>query len=89
MNTNGHGELTYGGQPLEDTTAVEVGEGGMAGFVDLPAMDADAAMSVEVMVHPDPLGGYNLQVVPTGFEFTPQNVDGDHVAGEGSSSVRC
>ena len=87
LNTNGHGELTYGGQPLEDTTAVEVGEGGMAGFVDLPAVDADAAMSVEVMVHPDPLGGYNLQVVPTGFEFTPQNVDGDHVAGEGFGYV--
>ena len=87
LNTNGHGELTYGGQPLEDTTAVDVGEGGMAGFVDLPAVDADAAMSVEVMVHPDPLGGDNLQVVPTEFEFTPQNVDGDHVAGEGFGYV--
>ena len=87
LNTNAHNELTYEGKPLESTTTVEVGEGGSAGSGDLPAVDADAAMSVEVMAHPDPLGGYNLRAIPSGFEFTPENAGGDHVPGEGFGYV--
>ena len=87
LNTNGHNELMYGGEPLEGTTMVEVAAGGMPSLADLPAVDAEAAMTVEVMAHPDPLGGYNLQVMPTGFEFTPQHAGGDHVSGEGFGYV--
>ena len=87
LNTNAHNELTYEGKPLESTTTVEVGEGGSAGPDDLPSVDADSSMSVEVMTHPDPLGGYNLQAIPAGFEFTPENVGGEHVAGQGFGYV--
>ena len=87
LNTNGHGELTYEGRPLEASTMIAINAGSGTGGQNQSPLAADAAMSVEVMAHPDPLGGYNLQVVPTGFEFTPQNVDGDHVAGEGFGYV--
>ncbi len=87
LNTNSHNELTFGGQPLEDTIVVEVGEGERPGFGNLPAVDADAPMSAEAMAHPDSLGGYNLQVMTTGFEFTPRNAGGEHVSGEGFGYV--
>ena len=87
LNSNGHSELTYDGQPLQATTMVEVDAAQRTGISEPSAVDADAPMSVEAMAHPDPLGGYNLQVITTGFEFTPQNVDGDHVAGEGFGYV--
>ena len=87
LNTNSHSELTFGGQPLEDTIVVEVGESGTPGSGDRPSVDADLSMSVEVMTHPDPLGGFNLQVMTTGFEFTPQNSGREHVAGQGFGYV--
>ena len=87
LNANSHSDLTYAGLPLEAATTVSVsGDRGAAGR-DRAALDAADAMSVEVMAHPDPLGGYNLQVIPTGFEFTPGNVGGGHVAGEGFAYV--
>ncbi len=87
LNTNAHNELTYAGQPLESTTSVEVVEGGRQGLGEQPGVDADAPMSATARAHADPLGGYNLQVMTTGFEFTPQNAGGDHVSGEGFGYV--
>ena len=87
LNANYHNELTYSDQPVEATTMVTIdGHGGM-GHQAPSVVNTEAAMSVEIMAHPDPLGGYNLQVMPAGFEFNPQNVDGDHVPGEGIGYV--
>ena len=87
LNTNGHNEIVFDGQTVEDIATVTV-EGHAGTHHDaLGAIDAESAMSVEVMAHPDPDGGYNLQVMPAGFEFAPQNVDGDHVPGEGVGYV--
>ena len=87
LNASGHNDLTYDGRPVEAAAVVTLEGDGRTGHPDPSAVDAEAAMSVEVMAHPDPLGGYNLEVVPTGFEFTPQNVDGGHVPGEGIGYV--
>ena len=87
LNTNSHNELTYDGRPLEATTQVEVNGNRSTGDREQSGLDAKAPMSIEVVAHADPLGGYNLQVIPTGFEFTPQNVGGDHVSGEGLGYV--
>ena len=87
LNSNSHSELTYDGRPLEATTMVEVDAAQKTGLGEPSAVDAGAPMSVEAMAYPDPLGGYNLQVITTGFEFTPQNVDGDHVTGQGFGYV--
>ncbi len=87
LNSNSHNELTYEGQPLEDTTMVEVVEDERRGLVEQPSVNADAPMSATAIAHADPLGGYNLQVLTTGFEFTPQNAGREHVAGQGVGYV--
>ena len=87
LNSNSHNELTYEGQPLEDTAMVEVVEGGRQDLLEQPGVNADAPMFATAMAHADPLGGYNLQVMTTGFEFTPQNAGGEHVAGQGFGYV--
>ncbi len=87
LNTNSHNELTYNGQKLEASTMIAIKESSGVGEPDQSPVDTGDAMSVEVMANPDPLGGYNLQAIPTGFEFTPQNAGGDHVSGEGFGYV--
>ena len=87
LNSNSHNELTYDGQPLEDTTMIAVDGDRGTGDGDHAPLEAEGGMSVEVMSHPDPLGGYNLQVIAAGFEFTPQNAGGEHVAGQGFGYV--
>ena len=32
-------------------------------------------------------GGVNVRIDPTGFAFTPESVNGDHVAGEGHAHI--
>jgi len=52
--------------------------------VRLPAHNAPI---VQAVLHADPLGGWNLQVVTENFRFAPENVSLDHVAGEGHAHV--
>ena len=90
LNTNDHNELTIGGELLEATAMVTIPEGDgdkMMGMPHESPVDAPGMMSLEVMAHSDPLGGYNLQVMPHGFTFAPQNIDGEHVPGEGYGIV--
>ncbi len=87
LNNNGHSEIVFDGQTVEDTATVTVAGHGNTGHGDADAVDAAAAMSVKVMAHPDAVDGYNLQVMPSGFEFAPQNVDGGHVPGQGAGYV--
>ena len=50
-------------------------------------IEAPQDMTVSVEVTPDALSGVNLTINTTGFEFAPQNVDGQHVQGEGHAHV--
>ncbi len=87
LHTNGHNESVFDGQTVDDIATVTV-EGHAGMHHDAPgAIDAESAMSVEIMARPDPYGGYNLQVMPGGFEFAPRNVDGGHVPAEGVGYV--
>ena len=75
LNTNAHDELTWQGRPLEATTTVTVPEG-MSAETSQPKgkpgpVTSDTPMSLTIMPNPDPLGGYNLQIIPQGFEFSP------------------
>ena len=75
LNSNDHSELTWQGSLLEAKTSVVIPEGTPAagpGTLDaVESVDAVAPMSLEVALHEDLLGGYNLQVLPEGFEFSP------------------
>lgn len=88
LNSNDHSALTYGGQPVEASTMVTVPRHDHDHSHDDPEpAEADSPMSLEVTAHPDTGGAYNLQVVPAGFTFSGENVNRDHVQGEGHAHI--
>ena len=86
LTSNDHSELTWQGDLLEAVVPVTVPDMATMSHEDMGSMldpvEADAPMSLEVMAHEDSLGGYNLQVVPSGFEFS-QSVGQGHEPGKG------
>ncbi|MGI9659401.1 MAG: hypothetical protein ACR2OD_10870, partial [Gaiellaceae bacterium] len=50
-------------------------------------IEAPDGLAVSLEVAPDAAGGVNVRIVPTGFAFTPENVNGDHVADEGHAHI--
>ena len=94
LNANSHQELEWDGQPLEAAAVVTIPAAGHAHGQgrneahDPPAAAVDAgAMSVTAQAHPDPLGGYNLQVDAAGFVFAPENAGGPRRDGQGYGAV--
>ena len=90
LNSNNHSELTWQGNPLEASTTVNVPSGGVPdhhqmGLTTEP-VSAETPMSLEVVPHKDPLGGYNLQVNANGFEFA-QGVGLPHAPGKGHAQL--
>ncbi len=43
--------------------------------------------SVDLVIHKDPKGGYNAQIILTNMVFSPENVSGDHVPGQGHAHI--
>ena len=83
LNANTHNGLIVEGSPVEAATMVTVtGSGRMEGPRPDP-VEAPGPISLGLIAHPDPLGGYNLQVVSAGFTFSG-NAAG---AGEGHAYV--
>ena len=86
LNSNDHNELTWEGSKLESTVMVTVPEMVAVDYHDMGSMkepvEAEAPMSLEVIVHEDELGGYNLQAIPKGFEFT-RSLGETHEPGKG------
>ncbi len=88
LNANSHNDLTFNGEPLEATTTVTTTDAAHDHASRAhDAVEADAAMSIEVAAHPDPLGGYNLHVTPTGFVFPDWNAPGEHIPGDGYGQI--
>ena len=75
LNTNGHSDLTWQGQALESTRTVTIPESTSQGRqpfgVPAETVTSESPMSVDIVVHKDELGGYNLQTSVEGFEFAP------------------
>ena len=90
LNANEHNELTWQGSPLEASTTVTAPDGGALDDHQmgqtLEAVRSEAPMSLKILAHRDPLGGYNLQVVPNGFEFA-QGSRLSHAPGKGHAQV--
>ncbi len=86
LNSNDHSELMWQGELLESVVPVTVPDMSSMSHGDMGSMmdpvEAEAPMSLEVMAHEDSLGGYNLQVLPSGFEFS-QSVGQGHEPGKG------
>lgn len=45
------------------------------------------APKVELVVSEDPMSGYNVKIIATDFTFTPEDVNGDNVVGEGHAHL--
>lgn len=50
-------------------------------------VDSEGAPKVELVVSEDAKSGYNVKVIATDFTFTPENVNGDNVIGEGHAHL--
>jgi hypothetical protein len=54
---------------------------------DLYEVPADQAPKVELVVVEDAKSGYNIKIITTNFKFTPENVNGENVIGEGHAHL--
>lgn len=70
------------------------------GFSDHPHGEEDANMhmhekteapdpkpEVDLIIHKDPMGGYNAQVILTNFKFAPENVSKENINGQGHAHI--
>lgn len=87
LNTNEHNEFTVDGTLVEATRIINVEKRHDGDMSERVPVEAAASMAVEIMVDPDLLGGYNMQVIPTDFVFSGEHVNGEHVNGEGYAYV--
>jgi len=90
LNSNDHSELTWQGELLESAVSLSVPQMDAMGHHGMDHMlepvDSAAPMSVEVVVHEDALGGYNVHVIPQGFEFS-RSVEQAHEPGKGYAQL--
>ena len=91
FNDNSHNALTFEGNPVEATATVtipaaaEMNGGHHDNDTPAPAA-AESSMSLALFAHTDPLGGYNLQVIPAGFTFSA-GMSQAHVPGQGYAGL--
>ena len=52
--------------------------------VNMPAADAP---QIRLMVHADPMAGYNLHVMTQNFAFSPENASLENVTGQGHAHI--
>jgi hypothetical protein len=53
----------------------------------LDLADDASAPTVRVVLHPDAVSGWNLEIITSNFTFTPENVNQAPVAGEGHAHI--
>lgn len=91
LNSNDHSELTWEGRLLEASDTVTIPENDAtahhSGGLATEGVVSEAPMSVEIKVNEDALGGYNVQVIPAGFEFST-SVGDPHVPGQGFAALQ-
>ena len=98
LTANSHEEYVKGHDPVEAVAGVTVEAGGgdhhasdaiggVSGMDHSATVAAPEGMSVQVTATPDAVSGINIELVTTGFTFAPENVNGEHVVGEGHAHV--
>ena len=50
-------------------------------------VEAGSAVAVAVQAEVDPVSGVNVRIIPEGFTFSPENVNGEHMDGEGHAHI--
>ena len=67
--------------------AMPEGGGHAEGHAATAVIQAAQGMSVALRIEPDAVDGVNITLLPEGFTFAPENVNGDHVPGEGHAHI--
>ena len=71
----------------DDMTEADVAKSHSTHAHDLYEVPEAGAPSVEIVADADAKGGWNVTIVTQNFEFTPQNVNGEHVDGQGHAHI--
>lgn len=50
-------------------------------------VDKEDAPTVDIVVHKDPMSGWNVEILTTNFTFSPERASTEHVAGEGHAHI--
>lgn len=101
LSNNDHSDMTTGGLAIQSGKVFEVMEGTMPhmhklgskllheGAIIGSTASGSSATNTTLALHvsEDAMSGYNLEVVTTGFLFTPENVNGENVAGSGHAHL--
>lgn len=83
LNANTHDDMYANGFPVEAVAVVVVPERDPDEDPGPAPVAGTASMSIEATAHIDAKDGYNLEVVMTDFVISGENINGDHVDGEG------
>lgn len=87
MTAAGYG-ITLDGHDHGDHASHGAAHGGAHKHGELLSLPASpTAPTLNMMVMPDPMSGWNLHIMTTNFEFAPQNASRDHVDGEGHAHI--
>ena len=57
------------------------------GSADLASIESEVPISISFTTEVDDTGGVNIHIVTEGWLWTPDNVDGEHVPGEGHAHI--
>lgn len=83
-----HDHSTHSHDDEEGGSAAAMANGGHSmDHGALPAVQAARGMSVALRIEPDAVDGVNITVLPQGFTFAPQHVNGGHIPGEGHAHL--
>jgi hypothetical protein len=84
------GGYLIGANNTEDSSATTVStETAKDSHMHMSTFDvpADQAPKVELVVSEDAKSGYNIKIITTDFTFTPEDVNGENVIGEGHAHL--
>lgn len=87
LNANTHDDMYANGFPVEAAAVVVVPERDPDDDPGPAPVDGTASMSIEATAHVDAKDGYNLEVAVTDFVISGENINGDHIDGEGYAMV--
>ncbi|MEB3210859.1 MAG: hypothetical protein VKL39_05870 [Leptolyngbyaceae bacterium] len=80
-----HGEDAGQGEGHSDVHSEGHGDGHHHGSLDVST--AEAIPSVQLIVHDDPVNGWNLELVTENFDFAPERVNGESLINEGHAHL--
>lgn len=79
----GYGVTLDGHDHDHDHGAVATDDHSAHDHGEVISLDAATAPTIDLTLHTDPMGGWNIQAITSNFRFAPEHVSTAHVAGEG------